>query len=146
MSSDHNHVTRRDTEGCPACDKREGRVSRSAERRLEAPPAMPDLSAFPSVQHRIEGGRFICPGDENARCHRYPGCDHEHWPCEHEYVGHAECWVVPWITASDLCDSYAGTEHELLLRDEDFPDGDVTWTWEGDWVSFDYGTDAQVTR
>lgn len=144
MSLDHTHVARRDTEGCPACDWQAGRFTTSGG---ELTPA-PDLSAFPAVQHRIEGGKFVCPGDENALCHRYPGdeCDHEYWPCGHEYVGHDECWIVPWITASDLCDSYAGTEHQLLLRDEDFPDGDVTWTWEGDWVSFDYGTDSEEGR
>lgn len=107
---------------------------------------MPDLSAFPSVQHRIEGGKFICPGDENAWCHQYPedDCDHEYWPCGHEFTSHAECWIKPWIDATDLADSYAGVEHELLLRDEDFPDGDVDWTWEGEYVTFDYAPDREI--
>ncbi|HWU30209.1 MAG TPA: hypothetical protein VN041_14090 [Microbacterium sp.] len=136
--AEHDHITKTDTLGCPACDKLAGRD------RVPAPmpeqPKMPDLSAFPSVQHRIEGGKFICPGDESAWCHQYPedDCDHEYWPCGHEFTSHAECWIRPWIDATDLADSYAGVEHELLLRDEDFPDGDVDWTWEGEYVTFDY--------
>ncbi|WP_156759541.1 hypothetical protein [Microbacterium karelineae] len=96
----------------------------------------PDLSAFPTVQHRIEKGRFVCPGDETASCHQYPACDHETWPCGCDYVPHADCWIKPWIDGSDLVDSYAGDEP--YLRDEDLPDGDATWTFEGDYVLFDY--------
>lgn len=102
-------------------------------------PIEPDLTAFPEVQHRIENGRFVCPGDEESRCHQYPDCDdHESWPCGCDYVPHAECWIKPWIDATDLCDSYAGTEHELLLSNDDFPDGDVSWSWTDEWVTFDY--------
>jgi len=144
MSLEHTHVARRDTEGCPACDKLAGRRAPEPTGFITVRLEAPDLSAFPEVQHRVEGGRFVCPGGENARCHRYPGdeCEHEYWPCGHEYVGHAECWVVNWVEAVDLCDSYAGTEHTLLLRDEDFPDGDVRWSWEGDYVTFEYEHEA----
>ncbi|WP_417556134.1 hypothetical protein [Microbacterium sp.] len=141
--SEHNHVLKGDTIGCPACDRVAGRDREP--KPLPDGPRVPDLSAFPRVQHRIEGGKFVCPGDQNSWCHRYPGCDgeHEYWPCGCEYVGHAECWIKPWIDATDLADNYAGVEHELLLRDEDFPDGDVDWTWEGEYVTFDYAPDRE---
>lgn len=103
---------------------------------------MPDLSAHPEVQHRIEGGRFVCPGDVGSRCHQYPSCDCELWPCGHPYEAQDDCWIKPWIEATDLCDSYAGTRHEDLLRDEDFPDGDVTWSWEGDYCTFAYADET----
>lgn len=136
--TDHDHITKTDTLGCPACDRVAGRDREPAP--MPEQPRMPDLSAFPSVQHRIEDGKFVCPGDERAWCHQYPedDCEHEYWPCGHEFTSHAECWIKPWIDACDLADSYAGVEHELLLRDEDFPDGDVEWTWEGEYVTFDY--------
>lgn len=142
---EHNHITHGDIVGCPACDKR--------ERRLPAPEAMPpaptspDLSAYPEMRHRIEGGKFVCPGDENARCHRYPGddCDHENWPCGHEYVGHAECWVKAWVDAVNLSDSYDGGLIDMPIPDAEFPDGDVIWTWEGDYVTFDYAAEQGET-
>lgn len=101
----------------------------------------PDLSEYPEVQHRIEDGAFVCPGDENARCHRYPGCDgeHESWPCGCEYVAHAECWMKPWIDASYLRDSHAdgvdGVDH---ISDAEFPDGDVMAWWEDEYVLWAY--------
>lgn len=152
---EHNHITRGDVVGCPSCDVREGRVPDPM--RIPVPPVRnepvaPDLSAFPEVQHRIEGGQFICPGDENARCHRYPGCDGEHdtWPCGCEYIGHAACWVKPWIDASDLADSHnEGADDCAALRDEDFPDGDVEWEWECEYVLWNYVThpkDSEAER
>lgn len=142
---DHNHITRGDVTGCPSCDVREGRAPDPmripvAVEREE--PVAPDLSAFPEVQHRIEGGVFVCPGDENARCHQYPGCDgeHESWPCGCEYVSHAECWMKPWIDASSLADSHDEGADDLgyLLLDEDFPDGDVESRWEHEYVLWNY--------
>lgn len=138
---EHNHITRGDVTGCPSCDVREGRAPDPMRIPVEPErdrPVAPGLSEFPEVQHRIEGGRFVCPGDENSRCHRYPGCDgeHEYWPCGCEYVGHAECWIVPWIEATALSDNYHGNQPYFLNKD--FPDGDVAWTWEGDYVAFAY--------
>jgi len=101
----------------------------------------PDLSSFPEVQHRIEDGRFVCPGDEKSRCHRYPDCDeslHDRWPCGCEYVAHSECWIQPWIEASSLADSHDEADGFGGLRDADFPDGDVSWSWEYDYVLFRY--------
>lgn len=141
--TEHNHVLTGDVVGCPACDKREGRAA-FVERRISDEPVMPDLSGFPEVQHRIEGGRFVCPGDRGSRCHQYPGCDCEDWPCGHEYEAHDDCWIKPWIDATYLADSYAGVEFELLLRDENFPDGNVSWSWEGDYVTFDYAPNRTI--
>ncbi|MCS4278035.1 hypothetical protein M2390_003258 [Mycetocola sp. BIGb0189] len=103
-------------------------------------PTEPDLTGFPEVQHRIEDGKFVCPGDESSRCHQYPGCDHhERWPCGCEYVSHAECWIKPWIDAPfDLSDSHDESDGVSALRNEDFPDGDVSWVFEGDYVLFQY--------
>lgn len=140
--TEHTHITRSDTVGCSVCDKLAGR-HREPEPVTDDHEA-PDLSAFPEAQHRIERGKFVCPGDSNARCHRYPGddCDHDVWTCEHEFVGHAECWVKPWIDASVLADS-CGDESMIDRSDDEFPDGDVTWTWEGDYVLWEYGTNQE---
>lgn len=136
--SAHNHIAQGDVIGCPACDKREHRLAEPLD--MPASPAAPDLSAFPRVQHRIEGGKFVCPGDENSWCHRYPDCDgeHEFWPCGCDYIGHADCWIEPWISASDLSDSHDEADGIDALRDEDFPDGDVSWSWEDEYVLFSY--------
>lgn len=134
------HITRGDVTGCPSCDVREGRARMPVE--ADPGPVAPDLSAFPEVQHRIEGGVFVCPGDENASCHQYPECDgeHESWPCGCAYVSHAECWIKPWIAASSLADSHDEGADDLgyLLLDEDFPDGDVETQWDGDYVLWNY--------
>lgn len=151
---EHNHITRVDTLGCPSCDVREGRapdpmrITVEVQREL---PVEPDLSSFPEAQHRIEGGKFVCPGDENARCHQYPGCDGEHetWPCGCEYVSHAECWMKPWIDAGSLADSHdeGADDYGHLLLDEDFPDGDIETRWEYEYVLWNYaGTPDQQDR
>jgi len=142
--TDHNHITRGFTSGCPACEPH----LRGFEARRRVEPKAPNLSGFPEVQHRIEDGRFICPGDEHSRCHQYPGCDGEHdfWPCGCEYVSHKECWIKPWIDASALIDSYGGDEHAHLLLDDDFPDGDATTTWEYEYMLWDYAEPRPEAR
>lgn len=143
--SEHNHITRGDVVGCPACDIREGRTPDPMRIPAEPEwndPVEPDLSAFPEVQHSIVRGQFVCPGDENSRCHRYPGCDGEHetWPCGCEYIGHASCWIKPWIDAGHLADSHdeGADDYGHLISDADFPDGDVETSWEGDYVLWNY--------
>lgn len=138
---EHNHITRGDVVGCPSCDVREGRAPDPM--RIPGPTprhVAPDLSAFPEVQHRIESGMFVCPGDEGAWCHQYPGCEHEEWPCGCEYTAHSECWIEPWINASTLADSHDEGADDLgyLLLQEDFPDGDVETQWHGDYVLWNY--------
>jgi len=136
---EHNHITRGDVVGCPSCDVREGRGAGLIEVDW-VEPGTPDLSAFPEVQHRIESSVFVCPGDETARCHQYPGCEHDEWPCGCEYTAHAECWIKPWIDGSCLADSHDEDADDLgyLLLDADFPDGDVETQWHGDYVLWNY--------
>lgn len=132
---EHTHILQGDVVGCPSCDRVHRRPVLTEPAPLPAAPPAPDLSGYPEATHRIRDGRFICDGDENSRCHQYPGdeCEHEGWPCGHEYRSHAECWVAEYVIAADLDDSYGGE-----IGRSHFPDGPATWSWEGDYVLWEY--------
>lgn len=94
--------------------------------------------------HRIVSGRFVCTASPEAPCRNYPACECETWnPAHHEHpnVPQEECWQAPWIQASDLSDTYA--LEELLLDDDEFPDGPVATTWEGDYLLWEYADDTR---
>lgn len=95
--------------------------------------------------HFIRDGRFVCEAAPTARCRNYPGCECEGWdpdlhgpiPAEgHEDVPHDECWIAPWMGATDLRDSFI-TE-EVMLDDDEFPDGPVVVIWQYDYLTWEY--------
>lgn len=140
--TEHTHILQVDTVGCLACDRQTGRAPLAGANPVpQESPVEPDLTAYPDAPHRISNGRFVCDGDEKSRCHRYPSCDHEEWPCGCEYVEHATCWIAPWITAGDLADSYVGSQ-VTALSDDEFPDGVLEWTWEGEYLTWTYADES----
>jgi hypothetical protein len=117
--------------------------------RLEAErPTTPEhVKLRPLAAHRIVGGHAVCDGDRERKCHWYPACDdHELWPCGCEYVAHDECWIVPWINASSLDDSCY--DDALDRRDPEtlgFPDGEIEWEWEGEFVLWNYAGESEAS-
>lgn len=115
--------------------------------------------------HFIRDGRFVCTAEPTAPCRNYPSCECEEWTLEehgqrqgqrigmkngrplfadfdvppmpgHESVPQEECWVEPWLTATDLRDTYGAAE--LYIDDDEFPDGPVDIEWHGDCVTWEY--------
>ena len=80
---------------------------------------------------RDTSGRFVCDGDQTSDCHQYPSCECELWPCGHDNEPHEECWVEPWINASDLSDT-------SVDGDPPTRNGLVKWSGEGDYVTWEY--------
>lgn len=113
---------------------------------------MSALGDDPQV-HFIRDGRFVCVAEATADCHNYPACECDQWDMElhghlpgstpepgHENVPHDECWIVPWVEASSLADSYEDGDG---YSDDQFPDGPVTTSWECDYVLWSYADDTQ---
>lgn len=101
-----------------------------------------------AIQHHfIRDGRFVCTATIDDPCHIYPACECEHWSEEHDQehppVAHDECWQVPWIEASYLRDTYS--TNGVSLDDDEFPDGPVDATWEGDCLMWKYADDTDPT-
>lgn len=101
------------------------------------------------VVHVIRDGRFACLADADASCRNYPACDCEGWDPElhgdppapgHEDVPQDECWIAPWMGATDLRDTYG--DAELYIDDDDFPDGPVIFEWHGDYITWEYADDT----
>lgn len=141
----HTHILQGDGEGCRACESI--RPESQVHPRLVPPlpvayrpvtfeldgdddddPEEPDaVKAKPYGLHRIQDGRAVCIGGIDNRCHWYPGCDCEAWPCGHKYEFHEDCWVLSWLNAVDLTD----TNDDWSARDDDgnWPNGVIDWEW-----------------
>lgn len=106
-----------------------------------------------NTYHHIRDGRFECDAPATAPCHNYPACGCEAWTQElhdppapgHEDVPQAECWVTPWIDATDLSNTYDDGEGETWFFDDEFPDGPVIHEWHGDYLTWRYA-DATTPR
>lgn len=104
------------------------------------------IATLSTATHRIRGGVAMCDGDSTSKCHWRPDCGScETFPCGHEYVDHGECWIVPWINASDLEDSAMSSALERYDPDHPldaspWPDGLIEWEWDGDYVTWTYVT------
>lgn len=103
------------------------------------------VRALATATHRIRDGRAVCDGDATARCHWWPDpavCDYEQFPCGHDYIDHGECWIIQWLDAGALDDTATGNAPDRYNPDllGGFPDGLITWTWEDDYVTWDYDT------
>lgn len=139
---EHNHILRGDVVGCPSCDVREGRAPDPMRIPTELDyPRTPDhVKVLPVASHSIRDGRAVCNGDRGSKCHWYPGddCEHESWPCGHEYVAHDECWIIQWLDAVPLEDT--ATDDALDARDDEltWPDGDIDWEFDYEWVTWWY--------
>lgn len=115
--------------------------------------------------HFIRGGRFVCTAPDDAPCRVYPDCECEAWTLElhgqkfgqlighkngrplyadrdippaegHQPVPQPECWLKPWIEATDLCDTFE--DADALRSDDEFPDGPIVHQWNGDYVTWAY--------
>lgn len=105
--------------------------------------------------HFIEAGRFVCKADASAPCRNYPACTCEDWEEArhfghgkgetpepgHEAVPQDECWMDPWLNNSMLHDSYSADD--LYIDDDEFPNGPVETTWEGDYLLWEYADDTR---
>ena len=103
------------------------------------------VRALAYATHRIHDGRAVCDGESTARCHWWPDpadCDHEQFPCGHDYIDHGECWIIQWIDGGALEDSATGNAEDRYDPDlpGGFPDGPIMWTWEVDYVTWEYDT------
>jgi hypothetical protein len=100
--------------------------------------------------HFIRNGQFVCDAPADAACRNYPDCECEYWNEAHDQqhppVPQAECWMVPWIAATELGDSYADSDQEYAGRDGTwFPDGPATADWDSDaeYVLWKYADDTK---
>lgn len=94
-----------------------------------------------TATHRIEQDVFVCDGGPEARCHWWPDCDEETFPCEHDYVSHGDdCWILGWLNATVPVDNDL---EEGERRDDDghYPDGLIAWQWEDEYILWTYATD-----
>jgi hypothetical protein len=135
-------------DGPLALAEREAAWRAEGERILASQPRVPDaVKALPLATHRLVDGRAVCDGGEGSKCHWYPACDeHEEWPCGCDYVAHAECRVLPWLNSYDLEDS--AYDEALERRDPEtltFPDGEIEWEWEGEFVLWNYADNPDET-
>jgi hypothetical protein len=110
---------------------------------------MTALGDDPAV-HFIRDGRFVCAADSAAKCHNYPTCECEGWTAElhgevpadgHENQPQDECWIKPWLEATDLNETY--DPEDLWLSDVDFPDGPISTIWNGDYLTWEYADDTK---
>jgi hypothetical protein len=156
----HTHVLQGKTEGCPGCAsiRPESQVHPSLVPSLPAgyvptsfepepdedddPTTPAFVEAMPEGKHRIENGRAVCEGGIANRCHWYPdsACDHESWPCGHEYVFHEECWLMSWLQAVDLMDTAEDSALDERIGEDgvDWPNGDIAYEWHYDYVTWSY--------
>lgn len=112
-----------------------------------------------SAVHVIRDGAFVCLAAPTDSCRNYPACGCETWDADlhprepgkpaaagHEDVPQADCWIAPWINASELADSYFGPiNHEDVYNDAHgmtFPDGPVDCVWEGEFMQWHYTDDT----
>lgn len=158
----HTHVLQGKTDGCPACDgiRPESQVHPYAVPPLpaayvptsfepeedddEVDPEVPaHVAALPEATHRIVDERPVCDGGIGHKCHWYPegDCDHESFPCGHEYVFHEECWVMTWLTAVDLIDTAEDSAADARIEVGDdlrWPNGVIEHEWDPDYVTWRY--------
>jgi hypothetical protein len=96
--------------------------------------------------HFIRDGRFVCIAEPTAKCRNYPACECEEWSAElhgtppaegHEDQPQNECWIGPWMSATDLVDNYAPVDGEAI-DDDQFPDGPICVMWEDDYILWEY--------
>lgn len=106
-----------------------------------------------SAVHFIRDGRFVCTAEPTAKCRNYPSCECEAWSVElhgnppaegHEDQPQGECWVNPWLSATDLRDSYE--PEELWLDDDEFPNGPIDIEWDGDCVLWKYADETRPSK
>lgn len=99
------------------------------------------------AEHRIQDGEAVCLGGPYSACHVYPDCDCESWSIDEEIGRHehpaqsnAECWVLGWLNATDLEDSATddAVYRRLAMESDIFPDGPISYEWEGDYVTWSY--------
>lgn len=169
----HTHVLQGDSDGCPACAtiRPESQVHPSLVPPLPAGPPVPGVwigrelgdgrlipepdddpstpahvEALAEATHRIRDERPVCDGGIESKCHWWPDpteCDHEAFPCGHEYVFHDDCWIIQWLEATDLGDTCDDTAFDLRIDDGDagrWPNGVIDWEWEGDYVTWSYAS------
>lgn len=162
----HNHVLQGATPGCRACEnvRPESQVhpysvpplpagyvpatfgpvdeSEPEEDEDDVDPETPaHVAALPQATHRIVDGRPVCDGGIGTTCHWWPDaadCEHESFPCGHEYVFHEDCWIIDWLAATDLEDSARDDANDHRDDDLRWPNGVIDWEWDGDYVLWWY--------
>lgn len=106
-----------------------------------------------SSVHFIRDGRFVCTAEPTAACRNYPACECEAWSAElhgdppaegHGDQPQDECWIAPWMDATDLCDTYSPTQ--ALLDDDEFPDGPVSVEWNEDYLTWEYADGTALAQ
>lgn len=144
---DHNHVAQGDTTGCPACDQVAGRLTQQPAPVEDHDPQTPwYVAALAEGTHRIVDERAVCDGGGDSRCHWWPDsdvCDHETFPCGHEYVYHDDCWIIQWIDAAGLGDTATDETHDARVNDGDnlrWPNGTIDYEFDGDYLIWWYLT------
>lgn len=108
--------------------------------------------------HAIKDGRAVCTAPEDAPCRTSPTCECENWcGCDgspedakdnhdegDDAWGHCcmqttkpgqSCWLVPWIEAPGLDESFDHSElspadYDMVSGEHTFPDGAITCDWE----------------
>ncbi|MCC2031814.1 hypothetical protein [Microbacterium allomyrinae] len=150
---EHNHITQGARADCLSCVsiRPESQVHPHLVPPLPAAyvptsfdlpedPTEPEaVAALPLATHRIRNGRAVCDGGRDHRCHWYPSCDCDAWPCGHEYVFHSDCWIIGWLDepANALDDSATDDTWDHHIYDEGsittgrWPDGVIDWEWQG---------------
>lgn len=112
--------------------------------------SLPRAKGDDPTVHFIRDGRFVCVAEPTAPCRNYPGCECEAWSAElhgdppaegHEDRPQDECWIQPWMEATDLRDTYSADE--LLIDDDEFPDGPVAVEWQFDYLTWEYADDTE---
>ena len=153
----HTHITQGVTPGCPACEsiRPESQTHPNLVPPLpvmesptltgdEAEPETPaHVEALSMATHRIVDERARCDGGRESRCHWWPDsavCDHEEFPCGHEYVFHESCWIIEWLEAGDLGDTAEDSAwDERIDADEPrWPNGVIAHEWHGDYLTWSY--------
>ena len=98
--------------------------------------------------HKIsaDGMRIECHAPADADCRTYPTCDTETWSEEtcddhtpaHEASGGNPCWMLPWVDALRLDETYDETDLPVTI----IPGEPVDLEFEGDYVLWHYTKEA----
>ncbi|MFF9565750.1 hypothetical protein ACF1AJ_20545 [Leifsonia sp. NPDC014704] len=120
---------------------------------LTKPEELEVLGGPEPAEHRLQDGVAVCLGGPFSACHVYPDCECEYWSVdedtgrhEHPVQANSECWVLPWINSTDLSDS--ATDDAETRRDPEtgaWPDGRISYEWEGEYVIWSYDDESEVS-